>query len=187
MPALKETSKTNIEFIPQEEWEKSSFGKFLKWLLNIGRWIVIVTELIVIMAFLSRFKLDRDLTNLNEVVKQKQAMVSASSDFEKEFRFLQKRLSTIEGLKENQLEADKVLELFSQVTPAGIQLSNFGLNGEKISLTAMADSETTFAVFLKNLKQEPRLTNLTLNKVMVDEEQFGRTVFNLTASLKESQ
>jgi len=187
MPALNKASRTTIEFIPQEEWEKTSFGKFLKWLLNVGRWIVIITELIVILAFLSRFKLDRDLTNLNEVVKQKQAIVSASSDFEKEFRFLQKRLSTIEGLKKSQVEADKILELFSQLTPAGIQLSNFNLSGEKVSLTASADSEITFAVFLKNLKQEPRLTSLTLNKVMVDEEQFGRTVFNVTANLKESQ
>ncbi len=185
MPAAKKAPKTTIEFIPQEEWERTSFGKFLKWLLNVGRWIVIITELIVIMAFLSRFKLDRDLTNLNEAVKQKQAIVNASSDFEKDFRFLQKRLSTIEGLEKNQLEADKILEIFSQVTPAGIQLSNFNLNGEKISLTAAADSETTFAVFLQNLKKEPRLTNLSLDKVIVSEEQFGRAVFSLTAELKE--
>ena len=184
MPALDKAPRTTIEFIPQEGWEKTSFGKFLKWLLNIGRWIVIVTELIVILAFLSRFKLDRDLTNLNETVKQKQAIVNASADFEKEFRFLQKRLSTIEGLKKNQLEVDKILDIFSQVTPAGIQLSNFNFSGEKISLTAMADSEITFAVFLKNLKQEPKLTNLSLGRVTTGEAQIGQTVFNLTAELK---
>ncbi len=185
MPAAKKTPKTTIEFIPQEEWERTSFGRFLKWLLNIGRWIVIVTEMIVIIAFLSRFKLDRDLTNLNEAVKQKQAIVNASSDFEKDFRFLQKRLSTIEGLEKNQLEGDKILEIFSQVTPAGIRLSNFSLTGDKVSLTAAADSEATFAVFLRNLKQEPKLTSLSLDKVMVSEEQFGQTVFSLTAELKE--
>jgi len=176
MPALKKTPKDAIEFIPQEEWEKTSFGNFLKWLLNVGRWIVIVTEMIVIIAFLSRFKLDRDLTNLNETVKQKQAIVNASSDFEKDFLFLQKRLSTIEGLKQNQLEVDKILGIFSQVTPAGIQLSNLSLNDRNISLTAIADSEVTFAVFLQNLKQEEKLTNLALEKVIVSEEQFGRAV-----------
>ena len=74
-PTNNKAIKTTIEFIPQEDWEKTSFGKFLKWLLNVGRWIVIVTELIVIIAFVSRFKLDRDLTNLNEKVKQKQAII----------------------------------------------------------------------------------------------------------------
>jgi len=185
MAALKKMPKTTIEFVPQEEWEKTSFGKFLKWLLHVGRWIVIVTELIVIIAFLSRFKLDRDLTDLNESVKQKQAIIQASSDFEKEFRFLQKRLTTIEGLKKNQIESDKILDIFTQVTPAGIQLANLSLMEKKISLTASADSEITFAVFLKNLKKEPRLTKLAIDKISVSEEQFGQVVFNLKADLKE--
>jgi Tfp pilus assembly protein PilN len=185
MAAPGKTPKTTIEFIPQEDWERTSFGKFLKWLLNIGRWIVIVTELIVIMAFLSRFKIDRDLTNLNERVKQRQAIINASSDFEKEFRSLQKRLLTIEGLQKNQIEADKILTLFTQVTPAGVQLSNFSFTEKIASLTASADSETTFAVFLKNLKEEPRLINLSIDKVFMSEEQFGRIVFNLKAEVKE--
>jgi len=185
MAAPQKTPRTTIEFIPQEEWEKTSFGKFLKWLLQIGRWIVIITELIVIMAFLSRFKLDRDLTNLNETIKQKQAIIAASSDFEKSFRFLQKRLTTIEGLQKNQIEADKILDLFTQVTPAGIKLSNFSFMKKQASLTASADSEMTFAVFLRNLKQEPRLTNLSIDKIFVSEEQFGQVVFNLKAEVKE--
>jgi hypothetical protein len=185
MAAPQKTPRTTIEFVPQEEWEKTSFGKFLKWLLNVGRWIVIVTELIVIMAFLSRFKLDRDLTNLNETVKQRQAIISASADFEKEFRFLQKRLTTIEDLQKNQVEADKILDLFTQVTPVGIQLSNFSFKDKIASLTASADSETTFAVFLKNLKQEPRLVNLSIDKVSISEEQFGQVAFNLRAEVKE--
>ena len=56
--------KHEIELLPKEEWEKTSFGKFIKWTLNVGRYIVIATELIVILAFVSRFKLDRDLTDL---------------------------------------------------------------------------------------------------------------------------
>ncbi|MBM3205588.1 PilN domain-containing protein [Candidatus Shapirobacteria bacterium] len=177
--------KTTIEFIPQEEWEKTSFGHFLKWLLGVGRWIVIVTELVVIIAFLSRFKLDRDLTDLHESVKQKQTIIIASSDFEKEWRFLQKRLTTIDGLKKSQLQADQILTIFSQVTPAGIQLSNFAVVDKKISFTASADSETTFAVFLKNLKGLDQITNLAIDKVSISEEQFGKVIFSLKADLKD--
>ncbi len=186
MAAPTKAIKTTIEFIPQEDWEKTNFGKFLKWLLNVGRWIVIITELIVIIAFLSRFKLDRDLTNLNEKVKQKQAIINSSTAFEKDFRFLQKKLSTIEGLGKSQIESDKILAIFSQITPAGIQLSNFVINDQKkIGLTASADSETTFAFFLKNLKAEPQLKNLALDKISINEEQFGKIVFNIKVELKE--
>jgi hypothetical protein len=186
MAAPTKAIKTTIEFIPQEDWERTSFGKFLKWLLNIGRWIVIITELIVIIAFLSRFKLDRDLTDLNEKVKQKQAIINSSAAFEKDFRFLQKKLSTIEGLTKSQIDSNKVLAIFSQITPAGIQLSNFNVDQKKkISLTAMADSESTFAFFLKNLKGESKLKNLALDKISISQEQFGKIVFNIKAELNE--
>ena len=186
MAAPTKATKTTIEFVPQESWEKTNFGKFLKWLLNVGRWIVIITELIVIMAFISRFKLDRDLTNLNEKIKQKQAIINSSKDFEKDFRFLQKKLLTIEGLNKLQINSDKILAIFSQITPAGIQLSGFNINEKKeIGLIASADSEVTFAFFLKNLKGEPQLKNLALDKISISEEQFGKIVFNIKAELKE--
>jgi len=77
MPA----QKSQIELLPREEWEETSFGKFLKWLLTVGRYIVIFTELVVILAFLSRFKLDRDLTDLYKQIENKQAIIQNSTDF----------------------------------------------------------------------------------------------------------
>jgi hypothetical protein len=63
--------KKEINLLPKEEFEKKPLGKFLVWALSIGRYIVIFTELIVILAFLSRFKLDRDLADLNQSVREK--------------------------------------------------------------------------------------------------------------------
>ncbi len=185
MAAPKKKPTTTIEFIPQEDWEKTSFGKFLKWLLNVGRWIVIVTELIVILAFLSRFKLDRDLTNLNEAIKQKQAIINSSSELEKNFRFLQKRIAAIETLQKNQKEADQILNIFAEITPVGVRLSNFSYVNKKISLTAAANSELALGTFLKNLKELPNLKKLSLTKVSATEENKEEITFNLNLELKE--
>jgi hypothetical protein len=184
MAAPPKAPTTTIEFIPQEDWERTSFGKFLKWLLNIGRWIVIVTEFIVILAFLSRFKLDHDLTNLNEQVRQKQAIINSSSTLEKEFRFLQKRLTTIESLQKSQIEAQQVLDTFTELTPVGIQLSGFSYTSQKISLTASANSETAFADFLKNLKNSPKFKSVDISKVSANEEKGGEIIFNIKTELK---
>ena len=184
MAAPKKSPATTIEFIPQEDWEKTSFGKFLKWLLSVGRWIVIVTELIVILAFLSRFKLDRDLTNLNESIKQKQTIINSSASLEKEFRFLQKRLTVIESLQKSQNEASQVLDIFAELTPVGIQLSNFSYLDKKVTLMASANSDLAFATFLKNLKESPQLKSLSIAKVSTNEEQGGTIIFNLKTELK---
>jgi hypothetical protein len=67
--------KQEINLLPREEFEKKPIGKFLTWALSIGRYIIIFTELIVILAFLSRFKLDRDLSDLNQSIREKQAVI----------------------------------------------------------------------------------------------------------------
>lgn len=157
--------KVDIELLPQEEWEKTSFGKFLKWTLTVGRWIVITTELVVILAFLSRFKLDRNLSNLYEDIKQKQAIIEASGDFEDDFRFLQKRLAIIKGLSKKQLDADLVIKEISLLTPINVSLSNLSIAGNKVSLTAIALSEDGLAAFLTNLKNSPKFEKLVLSSV----------------------
>jgi hypothetical protein len=50
--------KKTINFLPEDELEKSPIGRFLKWALKAGRYIIVLTELIVVVVFISRFRLD---------------------------------------------------------------------------------------------------------------------------------
>lgn len=171
--------KRDIELLPKEEWEKAPFGKLLKWTLTVGRWIVIITELVVILAFLSRFKLDRDLTNLYEDIKQKQAVIESLSDFEDEFHFLQKRLATINGLEKKQLAAAKVVEELSLLIPLDVALSDLAITDKEVSLTATALSEYGLASFLNNLKSSPKFEKITLSSVSSGTEKEVGIQFEL--------
>ena len=66
----KKLTPLSINLMPGRE---TSFGeKFLNWSLTFGRYIIIGTEIIVLVAFFSRFKLDRDFIDLHDQVKEKQ-------------------------------------------------------------------------------------------------------------------
>jgi Tfp pilus assembly protein PilN len=158
-------SKPSIEFLPKEDWEKGIFGSILKWALSFGRHVVYFTELIVILGFLSRFKLDRDLTNLGEKIKQQQAIIDSSSLFEKDFRFLQKRLSEVENLRKDQLEAEATLTELASLIPLDVSLSDLNVSTKEVSLTATSLSEQGLKTFLNNLKKSPRFTDLALSEI----------------------
>jgi len=162
--------KTKIEFLPQEDWEKGTWGRILKWALTIGRHIVIFTELIVILAFLSRFKLDKDLTDLGEEIKQKQAIIQASTQFEKKFRFLNKKIKVIKDLKMSRLQSGPILEEIATLIPIDVYLSNFSVSGKDVVLDAIAFSEGGLATFLKNLKESSRFKGLTLSQIALGPE-----------------
>jgi len=159
--------KTAIEFLPQEEWEKGALGKILKWALRGGRHIVIFTELIVILAFISRFKLDRDLTNLGEEVKQKQAIVQASWQFEKEFRLFNNRLQEIESLEEKR-GAELVLEKIAGFLPQDVYLNDITISGKEVYINAISLSEGGIANFLEGLGSLHLFKDLVLSQVVFE-------------------
>jgi len=179
--------KSTIELLPQEDWEKGSLGKVLKWALTVGRYIVIVTELIVILAFLSRFKFDRDLTDLNEEIKQKQAVVQSSAQFEEKFRFLQKQLLTIETLEKKRLQTNKVLTELASLTPIDFYLSNLNIAEKEVSLTATALSEGSLATFLNSLKKSTFFEKITLSQVSSGSQKTIGINFQLKSELTQKQ
>jgi len=177
--------KSQIEFLPQEDWEKTSFGKFLKWLLTVGRYIVIFTELIVILAFLSRFKLDRDLTNLYEQIESKQALIQSYADFEADFRFLQKQLATIQGLRKKQLQTKLLMEEIAVLTPIDVYFSNLIIAGNQASFTANALSEAGLATFINNLRGSPRFSNLEIDSLAFGTSKGVGITFTLKSQINQ--
>ena len=63
--------KLKINLLSKKDLEEKALGRFLKWSLSFGRYIIVGTEIIVLIAFFSRFKLDRQLTDLHEAINQK--------------------------------------------------------------------------------------------------------------------
>src|SRR3989344_780469 len=96
MPKSKEQIKINL--IPQDEFESSTFGRVLKWALSTFRIMVIVTELLVMSAFLSRFWLDARNSDLNEEIEIKKAQIGAYQDVEDSFRKYQAKLVLAKSL-----------------------------------------------------------------------------------------
>ncbi len=175
--------KGKIELLPQEEWETTFFGKVLKWLLTVGRYIVILTELIVILAFLSRFKLDHDLTNLNEDIGQKQAVIQSLADFEADFLFFQKQLLGTKDLRDEQLKTSLLLGEISELTPIDIAFSDLNVKDDKANFNAEALSEAGLATFIRNLKRSPHFSNLSIDSLGIDPGKGAGISFSMKTEI----
>lgn len=177
--------KKTIEFLPQEEWEKGPIGKILKWVITVGRHIVIFTELIVILAFLSRFKFDRDLTDLGEKIKQQQAIVNSWSSFEKEFRFLKTRLNEVEKITKSQSDYSGLLDEISTLTPGDVTISSLEIrNGKEFNLDAVSLSESGVSLFIRKLKNSPKFTSVALTAISLNKEKDLGIYFQLNGEIK---
>lgn len=177
--------KTQINLLPKDDFEKKPIGKFLMWALNVGRWIVVFTELIVILAFLSRFKLDQDISDLYDRIKEKQAIVAAYSSTEADFLSTQKRLDKVQQLEKDQIGIEKILNEISQITPQQIIFKNLAFSEGAIKISATAATEASLGQFLVNLSSSGSFEEINITNISKGIGGEAGIQFVITAKIKE--
>lgn len=176
MPTAKKESKINL--LPQKEFEKSVLGRTLKWALSSFRIIVVVTEMIVMAAFLSRFWLDAKNSDLNELIAQKKAIILSFNNVEEEFRLAQKRLGIFSKLTSATPVSENIKSVISYLPP-DISLNSVSENGNSLQIIGSSGSEQGIAQFIVNLESAKNLQEVTLSQIDSD-------TFTIKASIKGS-
>lgn len=167
-----------INLLPQEEFDTSVVGRILSWAMGTFRIIVIVTEMIVMAAFLSRFWLDAQNSDLNDAIKSKSAQISAQSDFEKQFRNIQTKLSIIKQISLNKKPTTGVTQIASKI-PQDINLSSISISDTEAQLKGTAGSEIGISQLLANLKTVKEFKSVDLGQINSSEVDPSLTIFTV--------
>ncbi len=133
--------------------------RFIKWLLNYGRFIVIFTEIIVIGAFVYRFQLDAKIDELKTKINKDLRFVEQLPKDESLIRQTQLKLSHIEKNINISPDWNQALTAISSIQPKKVRISsiNFEAPAESSDIRFKINGQTTsnpeLAVFIKNLKE----------------------------------
>lgn len=170
--------RKNINLISKEGFEYSQTGKILAWLLTVGRAIVICTEIVVIGAFLSRFWLDKTLTDLYEQNNSKRAQIEASSAFVSEFNTLQTRINITKSVGSNKSIGTAVVKKITSLLPPGVIITNFSFSEKEVTLKGNSLSEGGLVGFTKALESQKEFQNPTLTNISM--ETIGQQLISFT-------
>ncbi len=162
--------KNAINLIPKSEFESSTLGRILSWLLTTFRYIVIATEMVVMLAFFSRMWLDAKNADLADEIRQKQAVLSATSDFETIFKNNQQKLSLLHDLFAMEGTKSHIFESVVASTPEDIVLSAYSDSDSGIAITGDSPTEMSIAQFLVNLKAIKAVTSVNLTQIKIDQD-----------------
>ena len=172
-----------INLLPKDKWEVGVVGKLLKWALNIGKYVVVFTELIVISAFLFRFSLDRQLSDLKEEMEQKQVIVSSYGDFEKSFRQIQEQLKTVKEVEDSKVDVDAVLFSISQITPIDTVYKAISIVEDEVTLEGETLSEVGLATLLAKAQENENFSEVILDRIASATEKNKAIEFRMTLTL----
>ena len=171
----------SVNLLGQQDLGHTPWGRIVAWATTYGRYIMITTEIVVLLAFISRFSLDRKLTDLTEEVTQKQAIIEANASFEKEIKSVQTNLARAKELIVAQPKPIALVTLMETLLPPDVYLTSFDITASKLTGNAVAGTTNGFSQFLANLGSVKELQNVTLGDI--NKQGTGGIEFQFTAEI----
>ena len=172
----------SINLMPQDPFYETPLGRMLLWASNIGRYLVVFTELIVIISFATRFKLDRDLTDLNSGITQKSNLISSYGSLENDVRTIQKKTEFLAQQKALLTPLD-ILDTVSTLIPPNVVLSVTQLHDQQVQVVGTAPSSKDLAMFVVNVQRKSLVKGLVVDQVKSSDQGAAGFEFTMRIAL----
>jgi hypothetical protein len=158
-----------VNLLSEDEFNGSVSGKFIKWALTWGRRIIVLTELVVISAFISRFWLDTTVANNNDEIEKKRAVILSMADLEKKYRAI---LDLVDQAKK--IEKDtSVVQIYDQTTdlvPVGVVLSQTNIDKKEVHFGGSC-SEEVLSTTVANFRYAAKFSAVTVDRIAGGEKK----------------
>jgi Tfp pilus assembly protein PilN len=182
---MKKPAKISINLLPKDPFLATPIGKLLQWALSVGRYLVIFTELIVILGFVSRFSLDRKVTDLNGAILQKKIIIESYGDVEQQVRDVQKKIESYQQVEQQQNLADAFPAL-SQITPQDVTLKELNIQPGSILFSGTTQSNTSLNLLINNVQLSSTFHDVVVEKIETGSNKDPGFHFKIRASVKKT-
>ena len=180
-PASKKVSVA-INLVPQDPFFETVLGRALKWALSVGRYIVIFTEMVVIISFATRFTLDRQVTDLNSEISQKQRAIKSYGDLEKEFTFVQDQIEDYKQLKQD-YNLVEIFPLLNETIPNGVAFDALTVQSGAINFSGTAFSQDALNVLINNMQLDQNFSNVRISRIESKDEKSSSILFDISSDV----
>lgn len=160
--------------------------KILDWALTIGRFLIILTETIALIIFVSRFSLDRELVDLHDNIKRKQQLLQSLNKTEGNFRSLQARLAIAKKLEGSSGNLASLLKEILSASQSNGVITAFTMSERTILINSNVKSTSAITTLVNAIKNNPRIASVSLDKIE-NKTANAFIAISITATLKEGK
>lgn len=178
--ARKPGPEININLLPSEG-SKGTASEAVHWLLTIGRYLIIFTEIVALAIFVLSIILSAEKNALKEDIRTLGDQVTAQESFEKEFRQVTNQISEIKRLYGSRSPSNIVLAEFLNLLPEGMKIDKLELNEEKVTFAGSFSSPSQLQTMVSSFSQSEKLVGLDLTKLSAPDE--SKPDFTLEGSI----
>lgn len=145
---------------PEDIWER-----IYDWLFNVGKYILISVEVLVLIVFFSRFAIDRMNNNLTDDINDQ--VNTLSNDFfrRSEIRFnnLHALLLDLNTLSNDQKKNSTIVSSITESIPSNIKLEQFSFTRGQVNMSFTANDFESIQSYESLLRRNPKYSDVRIN------------------------
>ena len=166
--------KYKINLMPKKD--TPLVEKVFYFALNYLRYIIVITQLIVIGVFFYRFQIDQRIIDLKESVDQKKEIVNIIVPLLDEASRIDKKTIEIEKIINNQTSYSSMIAYLLSVFPETAILTNFESSGDSLKITGVASDPRHLQSFYYLLKKEKKFSSIEFQNIKKVDAGYDFTI-----------
>ena len=186
MPKKSDPVRLRLNLLKPQGTPEKVAVKLIRWLLSVGRFIIVLVEALVLIAFLSRFKFDADLEDLKEKVDNQIPFIQSLKNDENLIRQTQLKLSIIKEKRLKYPDYEQILSKISSQTPTNIKITSISIDKKEhtdIKIVGTSITNIDISEFAKNLKKDNFFSEVELVNVGLQDDAITFSLNLITPSL----
>ncbi len=183
--APKLSPEININLLPSQG-PAGTVGKAVVWMLSVGRYLIIFTEVVAIAIFVVSIVLSSEKNSLREEISSLSQEVSAQSSFEKHFRQISDQITQIKNLSSNQFLTSKVFDEFLALLPQGVSLDSLILKDNQLTFDGSFSSPSQLQTLVTSFAKSTKLVGLNLTKLNAPDDKNPNFTFSGVVNINKN-
>lgn len=155
------------------EKEIPLLDRVMYFFLNYLRYIIIITQLVVIGVFFYRFQIDQRIVDLKESVDQKKEIVQVVLPLLKEAELIDKRTFETKQIFDKQQQFSSMIQYFLSQFPLNISLINLEVTQDSLKATGSSFDARQLQAFYAVLKKDSKFTTIQLQNLQKTESGYS--------------
>lgn len=149
-----------INLLPPKE--ANITDKVIYFSFHYLRYILIITQLVVIVVFFTRFKVDQEMVDLKDSIKQKSEIVAVSDGLLKDLKNIDLKMRSVGTLLADQNRLQQMYSYFLSTFPSELFLTKLEMTDKSVTLEGYTDNIDIVRIYNNRLSKDKRFKEVQL-------------------------
>jgi Tfp pilus assembly protein PilN len=157
--------------------KKSFSDKLLFFLLHYFRYIIVITQIVVIGVFFYRFKVDQRIIDLKESFRSKEQILVLTVPLIDEAQATEQSTKNIEAILKKQEDFQKLYDAVVGTVPEGIIIIEMEFNQGTITIKGQAGDTFSIQRYYRKMRNNKLFSDVTIEELNINPDfNFNFTI-----------